>query len=133
MKTKFLLDTSIVVDHIGGFRRLPEKVSKSEAMLFSEIAVAEIKAGFDDTRRGRREREALENFRNLSNVVEITLTPATTDLYAKVFRSLREAGRPIPTNDIWLAAQALEHGAVLVSRDRHFDAVANLRTMILED
>ena len=70
---------------------------------------------------------------SLSNVVEITLTSATTDLYAKVLRSLREAGRPIPTNDIWLAAQALEHGAVLVSRDRHFDAVANLRTMILED
>jgi miniconductance mechanosensitive channel len=67
------------------------------------------------------------------NVVEITLTSATTDLYAKVFRSLHAAGRPIPVNDIWLAAQALEHGAVLVSRDRHFEAVANLRTLIPDD
>ena len=133
MKARFLLDSSIVIDHIGGFRRLPDKVSKSEAMLFSQIAMAEIKVGFDDTRRGRREREALENFKRLPNVVEITLTSATTDLYAKVFRSLRAAGTPIPINDIWLAAQALEHGAVLVSRDRHFEAVANLQTMILED
>ena len=133
MKARFLLDSSIVIDHIGGFRRLPEKVSKSEAMLFSQIAIAEIKVGFDDTRRGRREREALENFKSLSNVVEITLTSATTDLYAKIVRSLRAAGTPIPINDIWLAAQALEHGAVLVSRDRHFEAVANLQTMILED
>ena len=133
MKARFLLDSSIVIDHIGGFRRLPEKVSKSEAMLFSQIAIAEIKVGFDDTRRGRREREALENFKRLPNVVEITLTSATTDLYAKVFQSLRAAGSPIPINDIWLAAQALEHGAVLVSRDLHFKAVANLQTMILED
>ena len=133
MKARFLLDSSIVIDHIGGFRRLPDKVSKSEAMLFSQIAMAEIKVGFDDTRRGRRELEALENFKRLPNVVEITLTSATTDLYAKVFRSLRAAGTPIPVNDIWLAAQALEHGAVLVSRDLHFKAVANLQTMILED
>ena len=133
MKARFLLDSSIVIDHIGGFRRLPENVSKSEAMLFSQIAIAEIKVGFDGTRRGRRDREALENFKRLPNVREITLTSTTTDIYAKVFRSLRAAGTPIPINDIWLAAQALEHGAVLVSRDRHFEAVANLQTMILED
>jgi tRNA(fMet)-specific endonuclease VapC len=105
----------------------------NDAEWFSQIAMAEIKVGFDDTWRGRREREALENFKRLPNVVEITLTSATTDLYAKVFRSLRAAGTPIPINDIWLAAQALEHGAVLVSHDQHFKAVANLQTMILED
>ena len=106
---------------------------KSETIFVSRIAIAEMKAGFDDTRRGIRAREALELFLRLSNVVEITLTSATTDLYAKVFRSLHAAGRPIPVNDIWLAAQALEHGAVLVSRDRHFEAVANLRTLVPDD
>lgn len=133
MSRRFLLDSNIIIDHIGGFKRLPESVSKSETMFVSRIAVAETKAGLDDTRRGRRNREALEAFLRLSNVVETTLTPATTDLYAKVFRSLRESGRTIPVNDIWLAAQALEHGAVLVSRDRHFEAVANLRTLIPDD
>ena len=102
-------------------------------MFLSQVAIAETKTGFDDTHRGRRERAMLDEFLRLSNVVEITLTSATTDLYAKVFRSLHAAGRPIPVNDIWLAAQALEHGAVLVSRDRHFEAVANLRTLIPDD
>jgi predicted nucleic acid-binding protein len=102
-------------------------------MFLSQIAIAETKTGLDDTRRGRRERAMLDEFLRLSNVVEITLTSATTDLYAKVFQSLHAAGRPIPVNDIWLAAQALEHGAVLVSRDRHFEAVANLRTLTPDD
>lgn len=132
MKKRYLLDSNIVIDHISGYRQLPEKVAKSDAMLFSQVAIAEVKTGFDDTNRGRRNRAALDDFLRLSNVVEITITPATTDLYAKVFRSLRAAGTPIPVNDIWLAAQALEHGAVVVSRDRHFDAVANLLTMIVE-
>ncbi len=133
MSKRFLLDTNVVIDHIGGFRRIPEIVSKSETMFLSQVAIGEFKAGLDDTRRGRRDLEGLTAFLHLSNVIEITLTPTTTDIYAKVFRSLREAGRPIPINDIWLAAQALEHGAVLVSRDDHFAAVANLQTMILED
>ena len=133
MSRRYLLDSHVIIDHIGGFRRLPQAAAKSEAMLVSRVAIAETKAGLDDTRRGRRDREALEDFLRLPNVVEITLTSATTDLYAKVFRSLRSAGTPIPVNDIWLAAQALEHGAVLVSSDRHFSAVANLRTLFPDE
>ena len=133
MNRRYLIDSNVVIDHVCGVKRLPETVSKSETMFLSQIAIAETKTGFDDTRRGRRERAILEEFLRLSNVVEITLTSATTDLYAKVFRSLHAAGRPIPVNDIWLAAQALEHGAVLVSRDRHFEAVANLRTLTPDD
>ncbi|MBR4614570.1 MAG: PIN domain-containing protein [Kiritimatiellae bacterium] len=133
MRRKYLLDTNVIIDHICGSKRIPKAVSGAETMFVSQVVIAETKAGLDDTARGRRDREALDAFLRLPNVVEITLSPATTDLYAMVFRSLREAGRPIPVNDIWLAAQALEHGAVLVSRDRHFEAVANLQTLIPED
>ncbi len=130
MSRKYLIDSNVIIDHIGGHKRIPEIVSGAESMFVSQIAIAETKVGCVDMARGRKDRAALDAFLRLPNVVEITLTPATTDLYAKVFRSLREAGRPIPVNDIWLAAQALEHGAVLVSRDRHFEAVANLQTLI---
>ena len=131
MSRLFLLDTNVIIEHISGIRRIPEIVSRAGAMFLSEVVIAEYKVGLDNTRKGRRDREGLDSFLHLSNVVQITLTPATTDLYAKVFRALREKGQPIPVNDIWLSAQALEHGAVLVSSDRHFEAVANLQTMIL--
>lgn len=133
MKQRFLLDTSFLVDSLQRGSRLPTNIEKSETIFVSQISIGEYKAGLDDTQRGRRDRAAILAFLRLPNVIEITLTSTTTDLYAKVFRSLRAAGTPIPINDIWLAAQALEHGAVLVSRDRHFEAVANLQTMIQED
>ena len=130
MNRRYLLDTNVLVDAFKARLDIPTTIQHSEAVFVSEIVLGEFKAGLNDSASGRRQREALDAFLHLPNVVEITLTPATTDLYAKVFRSLREAGRPIPVNDIWLAAQALEHGAVLVSRDRHFEAVANLQTLI---
>ena len=130
MKRRYLVDTNILVDAFRNRLAFPFQMQRSETVYLSEIVLGEIKVGLDDTARSRREREALDAFLRLPNVVEITLSPATTDLYAMVFRSLRETGRPIPINDIWLAAQALEHGAVLVSRDRHFKAVPNLQTLI---
>ncbi len=130
MNRRYLLDTNVLVDAFKARLDIPTTIQRSEAVFVSEIVLGEFKAGLNNSASGRKQREALDAFLRLPNVVEITLTPATTDLYAKVFRSLREAGRPIPVNDIWLAAQALEHGAVLVSRDRHFEAVANLQTLI---
>ncbi len=133
MSLRYLPDTSFRVDALRDGMRLPAAIEKSETVYLSEVAIGEFKAGLDDTRRGRRNREALEAFLRLPNVVDVTITSATTDLYAKVFRSLHAAGRPIPVNDIRLAAKALEHGAVLVSRSRHFEAVANLRTLTPDD
>ena len=54
---------------------------------------------------------------------------ATADSYALIDRDLRRQGRPIPTNDIWIAACCLEHGAVLFSLDQHFEQVAGLRVI----
>ena len=133
MSHRYLIDTCVLVDAIGKGVHIPLEIEMGDVVFLSTIAIGEFKAGLDNTRRGHRDSDALSDFLSLPNVVQITLTPATTDLYGKVFRSLREAGRPIPVNDIWLAAQALEHGAVLVSGDRHFEEVANLQTMILEN
>ena len=133
MSRRFLLDSNAIIDHIGGVRRLPDAVAKSEAMLVSQIAVAEVKAGFDDTRRGRRDRDALSDFLRLPNVVEITITSATTDLYAKVFRALRAAGTPIPVNDIWIAASALVLNVPLCTFDQHFRNVPLLEVVEVDN
>jgi Predicted nucleic acid-binding protein, contains PIN domain len=54
------------------------------------------------------------------------VTAATTAYYATVFAQLGRKGRPIPTNDLWLAATAMEHGAVLLTHDKHFNEVDGL-------
>ena len=57
----------------------------------------------------------------------LPITAQTADSYALVYSNLRRTGRPIPTNDLWIAASALEHGAALLTRDSHFGAIDGLR------
>ncbi len=54
------------------------------------------------------------------------ITLATADSYAAVRVMLHRKGRPIPTNDAWIAALALQHHLPVLSRDTHFDAVDGL-------
>ena len=54
------------------------------------------------------------------------VTLVTSDRYSRIALSLRRKGRPIPTNDIWIAAHAMETGAELISFDEHFDQVDGL-------
>ena len=56
----------------------------------------------------------------------VTLVPVglvTADRYSRIAQALRAKGRPIPTNDVWIAAHAMETGADLISADRHFEYV----------
>jgi tRNA(fMet)-specific endonuclease VapC len=50
----------------------------------------------------------------------------TADYYARLFVQLKRAGTPIPDNDLWIAALALEHDLMLVTRDRHFECIPQL-------
>lgn len=56
----------------------------------------------------------------------LPVTLETADRFSRVASALREQGTPIPTNDIWIAAQALESGAELLSFDGHFARVPGL-------
>ena len=54
------------------------------------------------------------------------VTSNTADFYASILNSLREAGTPIPTNDIWIAAHVFQHGYVMMSKDKHFSKIPGL-------
>ena len=63
--------------------------------------------------------------------VEVTpLGEVTADRYSRIVMQLKKDGRPIPINDVWIAAQAMEHGAELLTTDRHFEQVAGLACTI---
>jgi len=66
--------------------------------------------------------------RELTSILTILpCNPATAFHYGQVKNSLRKKGRPIPENDIWIAACAIQHRLVLVSRDNHFTNIENLQ------
>ena len=56
----------------------------------------------------------------------LSVTEETTIAYARVRIALKRSGRPIPANDAWIAALAIQHALPVLSRDEHFDAVPDI-------
>ena len=91
----------------------------------------ELHFGFRNRSRNSQNLRLLEDFLESPFVTVADLTSATAELYGLLATSLRRKGRPIPTNDIWIAAQPFETQAVLATFDGHFTEIDNLRTQIL--
>jgi tRNA(fMet)-specific endonuclease VapC len=62
----------------------------------------------------------------------VSITAETAERYAVIYASLRSAGTPIPTNDLWIAASTMEHGTELVTLDRNFGRVAQILVALFE-
>ena len=104
-----------------------EVFQRAEQLLVSTVVLAELLSGFAFGGREAQNREELHLFLNCRRVAIKEVGMATADAYALIYAALRRQGRPIPTNDLWIAASCVEHGAVLFSLDAHFDQVAGLR------
>ena len=89
--------------------------------------MGELLAGFAAGTREARNRAELARFLASPRVGILNVTADTADSYALVYAGLRRKGQPIPTNDLWIAASALEHGFGLLSLDAHFAHVEGLR------
>ena len=70
--------------------------------------------------------DLLKSFLLRERVREISVTSETSDFYAHILKGLRQKGKPIPTNDIWIAAQAMENGSAVATSDRHFEEIDGL-------
>ena len=97
----------------------------------STIVLGELHFGFRNGSRYSQNLRFLEDFLENPFVTVADLTGATAELYGLLATSLRRKGRPIPTNDIWIAAHTFETQAVLATFDGHFTEIDNLRTQIL--
>ena len=95
-------------------------------MLLSTIVVWELLFGFRCGTRYERNRKDLELFLRNAYVALVPLAWATAERFGRIAAALRAKGKPIPTNDIWIAAHAMETGADLLSFDRHYSGVDGL-------
>lgn len=87
------------------------------------VVAGELRAGFAVGSRGVENNRVFDTFLHRSRVALLLPNLETTRHYANLYRQLRHAGTPIPTNDIWIAALVLQHELQLFSRDSHFDAL----------
>ena len=126
MEVKLLLDTSAYSGFRRGVPSVVEKISGSDLVLISPIVLGELMYGF---RKGAKFDQNLRMLRRFLEHEAVKIHPVgeiTADRYSRIFLQLRKDGTPIPVNDIWIAAHAMEHGAELLTSDRHFERVAGL-------
>ena len=121
-----LLDTNAYVELLKGNAAVAHSVRSAEQLVFSMVVVGELLFGFRNGSRYDKNLAALDEFLSQPWIVLQPVTRTTADRFGRIAAALRKAGTPIPTNDIWIAAHALETGAELITFDHHFDHVRGL-------
>jgi len=90
------------------------------------VILGELLAGFRCGSREEMNRKELDDFLDSPRVNLLPIDDETAEFYAQVFHELKQQGRPIPSNDLWLAASALQHGLAIATYDDHFSYISGL-------
>ncbi len=123
-----LLDTNAYTALMLGDAQTLEVLAHAERLLINSVVLGELLGGFAAGNREAQNRALLAKFLDSPRVELLAIGSATADSYALVYANLRRKGQPIPSNDLWIAASALENGAALLTHDAHFSHVEGLRT-----
>lgn len=126
MVMKLLLDTSAYVGFRLGIRDLVEYLSEASTIYLSPVVLGELYLRFRRRKRFKENLKDLNRFLDQEMVEVIPMGEITVDRYARIAEQLFSQGTPIPGNDIWIAAQAMEYGAELLTMDRHFEKIPGL-------
>jgi tRNA(fMet)-specific endonuclease VapC len=121
-----LLDTNAYAAFLQARHGTVEIVRSAATVFMSVFVIGELLAGFRNGKRFDENWRALRQFLDSPRVRYVPATIVTADRYSRVLFALRAKGRPLPANDVWIAAHAMEIGADLVSYDRHFGDVDGL-------
>jgi tRNA(fMet)-specific endonuclease VapC len=128
---RIVLDTSAYSHFRSNHAGVVDRIATADRVYLPTIVLGELEAAF---RRGRRtgdNRAMLEAFLREDFVGVLPVTTDVARRYGELFVELRTAGTPIPINDIWIAATAIDAGTELVTFDTDFQQIARLDRTIL--
>jgi len=123
---KILIDTNIYSDAMRGEKYAVNILRRNVQVLISPVVIGELLAGFKRGTQEEKNKQQLNEFLSRERVLELSISSETSEFYAFILNQLKEQGTPIPTNDIWIAASAMEKGAVIATRDEHFPKIKGL-------
>lgn len=125
MNGRYLLDTNIAIRVLNQQVDLRSRRTADLEVFLSVTVVGELLFGAEKSQNSEANRSRVHRLVEVCPVVPLDLETAAR--YGLVKALLRSKGRPIPENDIWIAACALRHGLILATGDRHFEQVDGLR------
>lgn len=121
-----LLDTSAYSALQRGDPRILAVMRMSQSVAIPVVVLGELHSGFRLGNRRSENEDLLSRFMSKASVRVVNVTEDTALHYAEIDVFLRKKGRPIPRNDVWIAALALEHGMRLLTLDVHFEEIPML-------
>ncbi len=124
--SRVLLDTSAYSAFFRGHERVKLALQEAETIGLNAIVLGELHFGFLAGKRPKKNQTELRMFLSSDRVQVLAVTEETAERYAAILKSLRERGTPIPTNDIWIAASAMQHGLRVITTDRHYQGVPQI-------
>ena len=130
---RILLDSNGYSRLMRGDSQVAAVVRDATEILMSAVVIGELLYGFRNGSRFDRNSADLRSFLDNPYVSLVPVGPVTADRYSRIAAALRAKGSPIPANDVWIAAHAMETGADLVSADRHFEVVDGIAWLRLGD
>jgi tRNA(fMet)-specific endonuclease VapC len=124
---KALIDTNCYSALMRGDEGVSQFLDDAEIVYLSIIVAGELMAGFKGGSMERQNRLDLREFiQKGGKTIIATVGMETAERFALIKDSLKRKGKPIPVNDIWIAAQCMESGAILLSHDQHFNSIDGL-------
>lgn len=123
---KVLVDTNVYSGALRSDPTCTRILQTADSLFLSPVVLGELLFGFRAGRTESRNREQLAEFLRSSRVAVLSVTERTAEYFALILTQLKDEGHPIPSNDAWIAASALEHGLTLATRDAHFQAIRGL-------
>ncbi len=124
---KALIDTNAYTELFLGNASVAEVLEDAEVIYVSVVVIAELLSGFKAGNKEKENRQYLKEFlRQGGRTVVLPVLYETAERFSLIKDALRKKGRPLPINDIWIAAQCMETGATLITFDKHFRDVEGL-------
>lgn len=123
---RLAIDSNRFIDFCAGDEAAVEIFEQAALLVIPFVVLAEIRVGAQLVKRGETQIRVLNTLLNQPGVRTAHSTDGTAHHYAAIYAQLRRKGTPIPTNDIWIAAIALEHNLILYTRDAHFDKIPSV-------
>ena len=124
MTGRFLLDTNIIIALLKNDASIHDNLSNAREVFIPVVSLGELYFGARKSGRVEENLSTIDAFA-AKNVI-LDCNTQTARLYGEIKNNLHEKGRPLPENDIWIAALARQHNLTLVTRDVHFEDVETL-------
>ena len=121
-----LIDTNIYTSALKGEHETITTLQRTSEIGVCSITIGELLSGFKAGNKEKKNREELAEFLDTPRVHIYGVDEFTAEFYSEVLNNLRKKGKPIPSNDIWIAAIAFQHGLPLFTKDKHFENVPGL-------